>query len=146
MTTIKDRTLQKSNIHLVEGFHRFINTEDRLATTGFKDKKVLWENRHSFRFDENAIRRMNERYAEIYNKHLVTEAAVEIFKEGAKSFVEKHLLSTQFAMCDRPSGLDLLVDWLISDILDCSEEINSATIDTHYRYFVEKSIESLLNQ
>lgn len=145
MSTIQTRTLQKSNIHLVEGFYRFINTEDRIATMGFKVKNVLWENRHSIRFDDGAIYQMTQRYNEIYNKHIVTEAAVEIFKEGAKAFVENHLLYNQFAMCDRPSGLNSLVEWLISDILDCSEEINNGTIDTHYRYFIEKSIQELLN-
>ena len=63
---IKINTLNTSNITQVDGFYRFINHIDKIATTGFRSKDVLLVYADSIRFDSQALSRMNSRYVAYY--------------------------------------------------------------------------------
>ena len=60
--TLKLNTVKEENISFVNGFFRYINHSDRLATTGFSTKEGLIRNKMAFRFDPQTIYIMRGRY------------------------------------------------------------------------------------
>lgn len=68
---LRDSTIQKSCITCTEGYFRFVNHIDKIATTGYKFENTLWIRREDFRFDAITLREMKTRYAEIYGKNLL---------------------------------------------------------------------------
>lgn len=61
-----------------------------------------------------------------------------------KKFIENTLLTTVFAECDHPSGLEKLVNWIYESIIDVDgDDVNTGTIATHFRYWIEQQLENI---
>lgn len=69
MTQLKARTLSDENIVEVDGFFRYVNHFNKLATTGYGTRVNLIKNKDLFRFDTNTIKLMKERYDKLYKSN-----------------------------------------------------------------------------
>jgi hypothetical protein len=64
---LRERTLKPENIVLSDnGFYRYVNHIDYLATTGWITKERLLAYTDNLRFDENNIHNMKLRYIDFY--------------------------------------------------------------------------------
>ncbi len=70
---IKERTISNANLQFIDGYWRYINYQDRIITTGFKELPQLQRNTNLFRFDEFSLPFMNDRF-ESYAKAKLDEA------------------------------------------------------------------------
>jgi len=68
MDELKNRTLQDSNIAKPDGYFRYINDVDKLATTGFKTMEALKRYADAMRFDDLAVDLMEKRYVDLQKR------------------------------------------------------------------------------
>ena len=67
MDNLKQSTLNDDNIVMTpDGYYRYVNHLDKLATTGFGNTGGLMRNVDIIRFDDRTITKMRQRYADIY--------------------------------------------------------------------------------
>lgn len=64
---LKIKTLRDKNIEFSNNFFRYINHDDRLATTGFKTRSGLEKWSNEIRFDLRTIETMQKRYSLIFS-------------------------------------------------------------------------------
>lgn len=58
----KNSVLKQSNISFSNGFWRYVDHTNKLATTGWKNKDTLIKNTSIIRFDKDTILLMKKRY------------------------------------------------------------------------------------
>lgn len=69
--TIKIETLKNNNIEFHSGNYRYVNHNLKLATTGFRTRRILIAYSDAIRFDNGSLELMKERYEAIRkNKNL----------------------------------------------------------------------------
>lgn len=58
--------LKQSNIVYLNGYWRYVDQKNKLATIGFKNKKILIKNKDVIRIDKNTIPLMRKRYFSLH--------------------------------------------------------------------------------
>jgi len=58
--------LKQSNIVYLNGYWRYVDQKNKLATIGFKNKKILVKNKDVIRIDKNTIPLMRKRYFSLH--------------------------------------------------------------------------------
>lgn len=58
----KNSVLKQSNILFFNGFWRYVDHTNKLATTGFKSRDALIKNTSILRFDKDTMLLMKKRY------------------------------------------------------------------------------------
>lgn len=71
MNELKEATLKEENIvQTQDGYFRYVNHQDGLATTGFRTRIGLLMWTANIRFDDKTVELMKARYMEVINVQL----------------------------------------------------------------------------